>query len=75
MVKFPSNGTILVRSYTHGTEPSLRIYGTRQPWTTIVPPDSAGVLYGNIVMTPDGQTSVYRYRRAITTLYLAEGLR
>lgn len=49
--------------------------GTRQPWTTIVPPDSAGVLYGNIVMTPDGQTSVYRYRRAITTLYLAEGLR
>lgn len=49
--------------------------GARQPWTTLVPPDSAGVLYGNIVMTPDGKTSVYRYRRAMTTLYLAEGLK
>lgn len=49
--------------------------GQRQPWTTLVPPDSAGVLYGNIVMTPDGKTSVYRYRRATTTLYLAEGLK
>ncbi len=49
--------------------------GSRHPWTTLVPPDSAGVLYGNIVMTPDGKTSVYRYRRATTTLYLAEGLK
>jgi len=49
--------------------------GSRQPWTTLVPPDSAGVLYGNIVMTPDGKTSVYRYRRAMTTLYLADGLK
>jgi len=49
--------------------------GGRQPWTTIVPPDSSGVLYGNIVMTPDGKTSVYRYRRAVTTLFLAEGLK
>jgi hypothetical protein len=48
--------------------------GTRQPWTTVVPPDQAGVLYGNIVMTPDGKTSVYRYRRIETTLFLAEGL-
>ena len=49
--------------------------GARQPWTTMVPPDSAGVLYGNIVMTPDGKMSVYRYRRAMTTLFLAEGLK
>jgi hypothetical protein len=49
--------------------------GSRQPWTTLVPPDTAGVLYGNIVMTPDGKTSVYRYRRAMTTLYLADGLK
>ena len=49
--------------------------GLRQAWTTLVPPDIAGVLYGNIVMTPDGKTSVYRYRRAMTTLYLAEGLK
>ena len=48
--------------------------GARQPWTTLVPSDSAGVLYGNIVMTPDGKTMVYRYRRAVTTLFLAEGL-
>ncbi len=49
--------------------------GARQPWTTLVPPDSAGVLYGNIVMTPDGKTLVYRYRRAVTTLFLAQGLK
>jgi hypothetical protein len=49
--------------------------GGRQPWTTLIPPDSAGVLYGNIVMTPDGKTSVYRYRRTVTTLFLAEGLK
>jgi hypothetical protein len=47
----------------------------RQPWTTVIPPDSAGVLYGNIVMTPDGKTSVYRYRLATTTLYVAQGLK
>ena len=49
--------------------------GKRQPWTTLVPPDPAGVLYGNLVVTPDGKTSVYRYRRAMTTLFLAEGLK
>jgi hypothetical protein len=49
--------------------------GGRQSWATLVPPDSAGVLYGNIVMTPDGKTSVYRYRRVATTLFLAEGLK
>jgi hypothetical protein len=49
--------------------------GARQPWTTLVPPDSAGVLYGSVVMTPDGKTCVYRYRRIMTTLFLAEGLR
>jgi len=49
--------------------------GKRQPWTTLVPPDPAGVLYGSIVMTPDGKTSVYRYRHAMTTLFLAEGLK
>jgi dipeptidyl aminopeptidase/acylaminoacyl peptidase len=48
--------------------------GSRQTWTSLVPPDSSGVLYGNIVMTPDGKTSVYRYRRDVTTLFLAEGL-
>jgi len=49
--------------------------GKRQPWTTLVPPDSAGVLYGNIVITPDGKTSVYRYRRDVTTLFLAQELK
>jgi eukaryotic-like serine/threonine-protein kinase len=49
--------------------------GGRQPSTTLVPPDSAGVLYGNIVMTPDGKSSVYRYRRTVTTLFLADGLK
>jgi Tol biopolymer transport system component len=49
--------------------------GQRQSWTVLAPPDSAGVLYGTIVLTPDGKTAAYRYRRAVTTLFLAEGLK
>ena len=53
----------------------MRAGAPKHPTMTLIPPDSAGVLYGNIVMTPNGKTSVYRYRRAVTNLYLAEGLK
>jgi Tol biopolymer transport system component len=49
--------------------------GQRRPGATLAPADPAGVLYGHVVATPDGKTYAYRYRRAVTNLFLAEGLR
>ncbi len=49
--------------------------GQRHEATVLAPADPAGVLYGEVVATPDGKTFAYRYRRAVTNLFLAEGLR
>jgi hypothetical protein len=49
--------------------------GERQPAATLTPADPAGVLYGEVLATPDGKTFAYRYRRAVTNLFLAEGLK
>ncbi len=38
-------------------------------------PDPVGVLYGNLVLTPDGKHYVYRIRRVLSELNLAEGLK
>jgi len=49
--------------------------GQRQAGTVLAPADPAGVLYGEVVATPDGKTFAYRFRRAVTNLFLAEGLK
>ncbi len=49
--------------------------GQRQLATVLAPADPAGVLYGEVMATPDGKTFAYRYRRAVTNLFLAEGLK
>jgi hypothetical protein len=49
--------------------------GVRKLWLETTPPDPAGLLYANFFMTPDGKTYAYRYRRVLSTLYPAEGLR
>jgi Tol biopolymer transport system component len=49
--------------------------GERQLATTLAPADPAGVLYGEVQATPDGKMFAYRYRRAVTNLFLAEGLK
>jgi len=49
--------------------------GQRQAETVLAPADPAGVLYGEVVATPDGKTFAYRFRRAVTNLFLAEGLK
>jgi hypothetical protein len=49
--------------------------GERKLWLETQPPDPSGVLYGNFFITPDGKTYAYRFRRVLTTLFLAEGLR
>jgi eukaryotic-like serine/threonine-protein kinase len=48
--------------------------GARTIWKELAP-DPVGVLYGNIVLTPDGKHYVYRIRRVLSELNLAEGLK
>jgi Tol biopolymer transport system component len=48
----------------------------RSLWKELTPPDPAGVLLmGPIVMTPDGKSYVYSYRRTLDELFLVEGLK
>ena len=49
--------------------------GTRALWLEIVPAEVSGLLYGEVILTPDGQSYGYRYRRVLTDLFLAESLR
>jgi eukaryotic-like serine/threonine-protein kinase len=50
--------------------------GHRTTWREIVPPDPAGILgLWPIVITPDGKSYAYSYRRVLGDLYLAEGLK
>ena len=50
--------------------------GRRTPWKEILPPDPAGILgLWPIVITSDGRSYAYSYRRVLGDLYLAEGIR
>jgi len=50
--------------------------GERKPWKEITPPDVAGVVPPiQIRITPDGNSYVYTYRRVLSDLYLAKGLK
>jgi len=50
--------------------------GERSFWKELTPPDPAGVLtMGPIVMTSDGKSYVYSYRRTLDELFLVEGLK
>ena len=48
--------------------------GRRSVWKEIAP-DPTGLLYGNVILTRDGQHYVYRLRREISELTVAEGLK
>ncbi len=50
--------------------------GARRLWKEITPPDPAGVLaIGPVLITPDGNSYVYSYRRVLDDLYLVTGLK
>ncbi len=50
--------------------------GQRRLWKELTPPDPAGVnSMGPIVITADGSSYVYSYRRLLDDLFVAEGLR
>jgi serine/threonine protein kinase/Tol biopolymer transport system component len=49
--------------------------GNRTLWKEITPPDPSGFAGGlNIVITPDGNSYAYTYRRVLSDLYLAPAL-
>jgi hypothetical protein len=50
--------------------------GRRTLWKDILPPDPAGILgLWPILITPDGKSYAYSYRRILGDLYLAEGFK
>ncbi len=50
--------------------------GRSTPWKELIPADRAGMIdIGFIHFSDDGRSYVYSYRRALSTLYLATGLR
>jgi len=66
----------------HPSEPPGRIElvdvatGRRTVWKEFRPPDPAGVLQvGPAIAAPDGETYVYSYRRTLSELFLATGIR
>ena len=48
--------------------------GSRSVWKELTP-DPTGLLYGNVILTRDGRHYVYRLRRELSELNVAEGLR
>jgi hypothetical protein len=49
--------------------------GQRKLWKEITPSDPTGVLFGRMLIIPDGKTCVYRYRQWLSDLYVAQELR
>jgi WD40 repeat protein len=50
--------------------------GKRKVWKQIMPADAAGVdNVGNLLFTPDMKSYVYSYGRALSDLYLVEGMK
>jgi hypothetical protein len=49
--------------------------GEQRTWTDILPQDRAGIMVlVSFRVTPDGRTRAYTWHRALSDLYLAEGL-
>ena len=67
--------------FTSGIGAFARIFlvdpwtGERKKFLETMPPDPSGVLYGNFYITPDGKTYAYRFRRVLSTLFAADGLK
>jgi Tol biopolymer transport system component len=49
--------------------------GRQDPWRTLMPPDASGVVSVNVLPTPDGEAYVYAYSRALSDLFLLEGVK
>ena len=52
--------------------------GRREPWKRIEPADPVGLIgiqLASVHVTPDGKSYVYTYWKALTDLYLVDGLK
>lgn len=49
--------------------------GGKEPWKQLMPPDRAGVVWVDPLITPDGRGYVYTCHRLLTDLYLVDGLK
>jgi hypothetical protein len=72
---------LLVTRPVDPTSPLGEVYrvdlktGRQESWKNILPRDRAGVLVlVSFRVTPDGQTQAYTWHRALSNLYIAEGL-
>ena len=58
--------------------PVLRVdvrTGRKETWKELYPPDPAGVVWMDPLVTPDGSGYVYTYHRLLNDLYLVDGLK
>lgn len=72
---------LLVHRFFDSAAPLGEIYkintatGHQEPWKNILPRDRAGIM--NLVslrVTPDGKSMAYSWHRALSSLYIADGL-
>jgi hypothetical protein len=49
--------------------------GRKERWMDLAPPDRAGVIWMDPLVTPDGRAYVYTYHRLLSDLYLVLGLK
>jgi eukaryotic-like serine/threonine-protein kinase len=60
------------RGEVHVLDP---VTGRQRSWANILPRDSAGIMsMGSFATTPDGRTYVFSWHRALSNLYIADGL-
>jgi eukaryotic-like serine/threonine-protein kinase len=60
------------RGEVHVLDPAT---GRQRSWANILPRDSAGIMsMGSFATTPDGRTYVFSWHRALSNLYIADGL-
>jgi hypothetical protein len=74
------SGLLITRPGDPGSPPG-EIYlvdvasGRQQPWRNIRPQDGAGIMaLVSYCVTPDGQSQAYTWHRAMSNLYVADGL-
>jgi len=72
---------LLIRRAGDPAAPRGEIYrvdirtGRQEAWRNILPRDSAGIMVlVSFRVTPDGRSSAYSWHRALSSLYLADGL-
>ncbi len=78
VLNYSADGTALFVAGTGVPIPIVRLElatGRRTPWSSIVPPDAAGLRIATVAMTRDGRHWALSTARVLTDVFLAEGIR